>query len=396
MAMQMRPVLVLGIAAAFLSALAVLSVLLTREAGPGAFRSEPYFPGLAEKLGNAARIHIQSKDQTLDLTYTKGIGWVIAQKDVYRARYDEVQRLFLALSDLQRFDRKTKDAKWHKRLLLTDPREKGEGTLVQVLDDKGKAIAELIVGLNADVDNVAGAAAPYVRAPGDDQVWLARGEMISTLSANADEWVDKLIIDLPKASVVRVAVKPETGPPFAILRLKPDDKTFVLDGAPGAKTKPASLDNLADALADLRLRDVAGVDRVTFTETSPSATFKTSEGLLVRADVAKLGEDFWVRLSASAAPDASEKGKTQAQSLQRLLAPWVYEIERWKGEILASPLAALMDAPPEQPAPKPAEANAPGAVKAPLADKTQKPPAQETTKKPAPPANKAKGGKPSN
>ncbi|MFO1187748.1 MAG: DUF4340 domain-containing protein [Alphaproteobacteria bacterium] len=229
MAAPTRRVALLGIAAAGLTLLAVASAFLTRSGGPGAFKPEPYFPGLADRLSNAARIHIQSKDQTVDLTFAKETGWVVAQKDGYHARYDEIQRLFLALADLRRFERKTKDAKWQKRLLLSDPREKGEGTLLQVMDGAGKPIAELLIGLNADVDNVEGEAALYVRAPKDDQVWLARGERISTLSANADEWIEKRIIDLPRALVVRVDVKPETGAPFAIAKAKPDDKAFVLE-----------------------------------------------------------------------------------------------------------------------------------------------------------------------
>lgn len=386
MANTTRRVALLGIAAAVLSVLALASVLLTRGGGTAAFKPEPYFPGLADKLANAARIHIQTKDATVDLSFAKETGWVVAQKDGYHARYDEVQRLFQALVDLQRFERKTKEAKWQKRLLLTDPREKGEGTLLQVMDAGSKPIAELLIGLNADVDNVDGAAAPYVRAPKDDQVWLARGEMISTLSANADEWIEKRIIDLPRALVVRVEMKPESGASFAISKAKPGDKEFVLEGAPGAKTKPSALDNLADALADLRLRDVARQDRVTFTETSPAATFKTGEGLLIRADSVKLGEDFWVRLTPSAAPDATDKGKAQADALTRLLGPWVYEIDRWKGELLTSSEGSLLDTPPEQKAPGADASNPPGASLPPKSPAAK--PSRETTKKPAPPANK--------
>jgi hypothetical protein len=388
------PVLVLGIAAAVAVVLAISSVALTRQAGRGAFVPEPYFQGLADKLQTAARIHIQSKDQSTDLAYAPETGWVVAAKDGYRARYEEVQRLLLALADLQRVERKTKEAKWHKRLLLTDPREKGEGTLLHVLDNKGKPLAELIVGLNADVDNVGEKAEPYVRAPGDNQVWLARGEAISTLSANGDDWLDKLVIDLPKSAVVRVDIKPEAGTPFAIARAKPEDKTFTLEGAPGAKTRATSLDNLAEALADLRLRDVARQDRVTFTEASPSAAFRTSEGLIIRADIAKLGEDHWIRLSASASPDASAKGKGQAESLKRLLSPWVYEIERWKGEQLMAAQSSLLETPPEQPAPKASDANVRGAAPANPPPTNKAAPVHEPAKKPAPPANRPKGKSP--
>src|SRR5262249_47285211 len=154
-------------------------------------------------------------------------------------------------------------------------------------------------------------------------------------------------------------VRPESGAPYAIVHPKAGDASFVLEGQPNFKAKASSIDALADGLGGLQLRDVARQDRITFTETSPTATYRTSDGLLVRIDVAKLGEDYWTRLAASAGDGADAKAKEEAESLQRRLAPWVFEIERWKGEQIVGPMSALEDKPPEQVPPKPGDANSP-------------------------------------
>jgi hypothetical protein len=355
------PVLLLGIAAAVSVMVAILTSFLMREPKHHPFAPEAYFPGLEARLSTATRIHLQSKEQSVDLAFAPETNWTVSSKDGYRARYDEIQRLLLALSGLERFERKSSDAKWHKRLLLTDPREKGEATLVSVMDGQNKPIAEILIGLNADVDNVGDKGAVYVRKPGDNQVWLARGEGVSTLTANPDDWLDKLIIDLPKDLIARVEVKPESGAPYTLVRDKPEDKAFTLEGAAGAKLRSTDIDALAGALADLRLRDVARQDRITFTETSPTATFRTGDGLLIRIEVAKLGEDFWARLTPSSAQGATGKAKSQAESLKRRLSPWVFAIERWKGEQLTAARASLFEAAPEQAqAPKSPDVNVKG------------------------------------
>jgi hypothetical protein len=386
------PVVLLGIAAAVSVMVAILTTFLMREPQHHPFAPEAYFPGLEARLNTAARIHLQSKDQSADLAFTPETNWTVSSKDGYRARYDEIQRLLSALGALERFERKSSDAKWHKRLALTDPRDKGEATLVSVLDGQNKPIAEILIGLNADVDNVGDKGAVYVRAPGDNQIWLARGEGVSTLNANPDDWLEKLIIDLPKDQIARVEVKPESGPAYALVRAKPEDKAFTIEGSAGAKLKSTDIDAFAGALGDLRLRDVARQDRITFTETSPTATFRTGERLLIRIVVAKLGEDFWARLTPSAAEGATDKAKSQAESLKRRLSPWVFEIERWKDEQLTATLASLFEAAPEQaPAPKPPDVNVKrGAHSGNAAPTDEKPPAatlpaHQSSQKPGPP-----------
>lgn len=391
-------VISLGLAAALITLLAFLAVVLTSEAKQRPFKPEAYFPGLEAKINQATRIHIQSKDAVVDLAFAPETGWTVPSKDGYRAHYEQVQHLALALTDLQRFERKTKDPKWQKRLLLTDPKDKGEATLVQLFDARGTPMAQTLIGLNADVDNAGDKALVYVRAPGDNQVWLARGEGVSTLSANPDDWLDKEIIDLPKDMVVRVDVQPEGGARFAIIHAKPEEKSFVVEGQTGLKLKAASIEALADGLAGLRLRDVARQDRITYTATSPSATYRTTDGLVIRADIAKLGQDYWARLTPTTGEGASDRAKAQVESLKRRLSPWVYQIERWKGDQMVGPLTGLQDLPPEQVPPVPGDVNKLGATPATVAPSTDNPspPAahQSNQKKTVTTPNKAKPAKP--
>jgi hypothetical protein len=374
----------LGAAAILTAGLAFLAVHFTQDARTRPFTPEPYFPQLETKISRLTRIEIQTKDKSAVLAFAPDTGWTVPTKDGYRARFDEIQRLVLALVDLQRFERKTKEPKWQKRLLLINPHDKGAATLVRLLDATGGVIAALLIGLNADVDNVDDKAVVYVRAPGDNQVWLARGAGISALSANSDDWLDKRIIDVPKERLSRIDVKPADAPPYALIKEKTTDTAFVVEGASAVELMEASVNGLTDGLADLRLRDVARLDRITFTEMSPAATFRTTDGLMVRVEIAKLGEDYWVRLTPSLGEAASAKAIAEADSLKRLLTPWVFEIERFKGTGLTASLVSLREgapatepgATPENPAP-----TAPSPAPAPAAPAPEHPTTDQSTSK---------------
>ncbi len=316
----MRQVYRLALAAVALTLIAIVSVIITRAPTRTAFKPEPYFPSLGAEAQQIKRIHIQDKTGKTDLSYAKETGWVVTDKDGYKARTDKIQALIQNLRELQRFEKRTSDPKWQKHLLLTDPRKKdGEATLVQLFDAQGKALAELLIGVNADVDQAGGKAQMFVRKPGDNQVWLARGSGLSPLSADGGNWLDTSIINVPKSRIARAEMAPEGAPAYALIHAKPDDENFAIENMPaGMKIKTDyTVNNVGTFLSTLNLRDVASADRITFTADTTSANFFTFNGLKIRVETTKLGKDTWIRLISSTTDKADDQAKKEAADLSR-------------------------------------------------------------------------------
>ena len=341
-----RRVYHLAIAAAVLILVAIAAVILTRAPTRTAFKPEPYFPELGAEAQQIKAIHIQDKTGKTDLSYAPETGWVVTDKDGYKARTDKIEALIQNLRELVRFEKRTDDPKWQKHLLLTDPREKdGEASLVQLFDKSGKALAELLIGVNADVDEVGGKAQMFVRKPGDNQVWLAQGEGLSPLSADGSNWLNTSIISVPKSRIARAEINVQGAPPYALVHAKPDDEHFSIENMPaGMKVKTDyGVDNVGNFLNALDLRDVASADRITFTPDATSATFYTYNGLKIAVATTKLGNDTWIKLVPSTTDKADDQAKKEAADLARRLSPWVYQIESWKADQLGTKLDGLIE-----------------------------------------------------
>ncbi len=127
-----------GIAAAVSVVLAILSVILTSQTAERPFKPEPYFAASTSGSRRSRAFTFSPRIKRRDLAYAPETNWIVPSKDGYRARYDTIQRLLLAFTDLERFERKTKEPKWQQRLLLTDPRQKGDASYVRAHRCQGR------------------------------------------------------------------------------------------------------------------------------------------------------------------------------------------------------------------------------------------------------------------
>ena len=216
-------------------------------------------PELAARLGDLAWMRLAQGTRKTDFTAIGG-RWVLIEKGNYPAAAGKVRRLLLGLADLTLVEAKTRRPELLSRLDLDDP-SNGRSTLIRLQNRTGGMVAELIVGKTRRDRLGGGNDGVYVRKPGDDQAWLARGSL--DLPAELNGWLDRRIVDVPASRIASVTLTGSDGAVLALRRQAPGDRFAVADPPDGAAFKPdAALAEPAAALAGLELEDVRAERRI--------------------------------------------------------------------------------------------------------------------------------------
>ena len=174
-------------------------------AAPGAEASGTLaFPGLAPKLGTAARVAITSKGQTLVIARAGDL-WGLADHATYRVQQDKLRELLTGLTELRLTEARTSDPSLLERLGVGDPASPtSTATLVRVLDGHEQVLAELIVGHRRVRSQGNLPETIYVRRPGEDQAWLAEGRL--PVDTDPQLWFDRDIANIDSKRVASVMV----------------------------------------------------------------------------------------------------------------------------------------------------------------------------------------------
>lgn len=349
--MQTRSAFALAAAAVLAAAVAV--AVSVKSAGPALdpLVGKPVLPKLAERPDAVAKIAI--KRGAIAFTLVKsGDQWTMPEKSGYRADPAKVRRLLLGLVETRYVEPKTNRPELYARLNLDDPaKDKSQATLVEAFDDKSSALGAAIVGKRRVDELGGGTDGIYVRLPNETRSWLARGTL--DLDGEAVQWLERRIVDLDDKRMKLVVLRHADGTALTIFRDKPEDKLALKELPPDRKLKSdVTPVEPASVLQALDLTDVKSAAELPFPASGmDGASFTNFDGLTVKVDLVKQGEQDWIRLSASAEGD--DKVKAEAQTLNQRWEGWVYGIASYKAGALRSKLADLL-APAEQPAAKPA------------------------------------------
>jgi hypothetical protein len=224
-----------------------------------------------------------------------------------------------------------------------------------VLDAKGAAIAELIVGhKRVNPDSAAGGQQVYVRRPSENQSWLADGAI--DISTDPSNWMGNDLTNIDRAKIASVEV---THPTSTLSFTGKDGKLALTAPADHPPLDQSKLDDVARALEFLSDSDVLPAAQQPGTPVGNSV-FKTTDGLTITAKVTLKDKDPWVVLSAAGEGAAAE----QAAKYGKIFDGWAYEVGSWKLAALSPTLDDLKAAPPPAPAtaPPPATPAPPAAV----------------------------------
>jgi hypothetical protein len=298
------------------------------------------FPELASHLGDLAWVRLSHGPMKADFALIGG-RWVMVEKGNYAAAPDKMRRLLLGLADLSLVEPKTERPELFTRLDLDDPGN-GKSTLVALQDRAGKTIAELVVGKTRHDRLGGGNDGVYVRKPGADRVWLARGSL--DLSGDVAGWLDRRILDIAGSRIAGVALTGEDGVSLVLKRDAPGGKFAVTDPPTDAKLKgDVALAEPAGALAALDLDDVKpAVEQPLPQSGVASAIFTSFDGLTVRLRLFAHDKTDWVAIDSS----GSGAAETDSKALNAALAQWSYAIPAARAKLLRTRLADLV-APPK-------------------------------------------------
>lgn len=320
---------------------AAYSVLSGERAAAPVGQGQRALPDLAARLDSLAWMRLAQGSNRIDFTAIGG-RWVLVEKGNYPANAGKVRRLLLGLADLTLVEPKTRRPELLARLDLDDP-SNGRSTLVRLQGRTGGTVAELIVGkvrrdrLGSGNDGV------YVRKPGDDQAWLARGSL--DLPGELNGWLDRRILDLPASRVAALTLTGSDGAELKLRRDAPGGRFAVIDPPDGAQLKAdAALGEPAAVLSGLEFDDVLTTAELPVPESGvATALFTTFDGLAVTVWLFSHDGADWITLEAI----GSGAAEADAKAMDARVANWTYKIPAGRAKVLRTRLADLVEPPKE-------------------------------------------------
>jgi hypothetical protein len=325
----------------FLGTIAIIVVAFVMLRGGDRAASPPLageraLPGLADKLGDLAWLRITRGAMTANFAIIGG-RWTMVEKGNYPAAQDRIRQLLLGLAELTLVEPKTDQLDLLSRLDLDDPAN-GKSTLVALQNRIGESVAQLIIGRQRPREIGGGAPGVYVRKPGTDQAWLARGSF--DLAGDSLSWLDRHIVDIPANRVMSVVLTTADGVALVISRTSAD-QPFAVEGLPDDvhPKNDAVVAAPAAALAALDLDDVKPAAELPIPlEGAATAAFTTFDGLIIGLRLAPPGDTDWVAIDVTGFGQDEAAAKTLVARLSR----WSFAIPAAKAKLLRTILSDLV------------------------------------------------------
>lgn len=387
---ETRTLVLVAIAALVFVIAAVFALSSSTRVARPAFEPVPFFPALAQQIGDASELMLETKDEKLRIARNENGQWVLPDKDNYPVRLEPLREILLGLGELLRVQPATANPEWHQELRLVAPDQGGEATRVTLKGASGSELVSLLVGEQADLPDITGLDSWYVRVPGDSRSWLARGTLSLRLDPAA--WIVTDVLQLPAEKIRSATITPPEGSAYTVARDEEKAANFTLRTVPADMVArgPAAADGVARAIADLQVRDARLASDFDF-RNAPTAQYRTFDGLEITVRTLELGEDVWATIEArfdgQPGGDAAQSfdSSSLAADINARVAGWAFLLPAHAGRQMRLPLSELVEPVPSA---APAPAAAPG-------NKSAEPDTvQVEAEKPAAPSDDAGGTEP--
>lgn len=329
----------------------------------------PLFPNLIKEVNGVASITVATTKDHLTIRRTTHGHWVIVEKDGYPASLDKVKKAVVALAEVERLEPRTADPKLYKDIGVSSLKTAGsQAAEITLANDKGKALAALLIGITQSFSAGATPGVFYVRKPGAKRSWLARGRL-ENLKPELLLWITSEILNISHNRIKDVEIADPGVRPIVIRRRSPTATRVEVSGLP-AQAKPdlATAGQVPTALQYLSVEDVAKPRGWGFAK-APVTTFRTFDGLAIEARTLKRKGKDWVKFTVSyvgqpataatktaegkakeaakatpAAPSPLKtpaEAQTEAKTLAAALTGWAFEISGYQAGYFSETAADL-------------------------------------------------------
>ena len=301
-----------------------------------------------------ASIRVKSRAGAFTVRRNGANGWIVPEKGGFAADPNQATGTIRAVTSLEAIEPKTANPEWHSQLGLVAPEKNGEATELTLLDRSGKLLAALLIGKGADVVDATGRGAIYVRKPGENQSWLARGYLMA--KPNVGDWLDKNLIAIGPEKIQSVDVAPPTGSAYIASRPTKDVPDFAVRPMPSGRELAfaSAADAAADAIVNFAFDDAQPVANFDFSRPAASHVTHTFDGLVITTRIVDKNGEHWANVSAAAATPAAQAAAT---AINGRTGPWAFKLPDYKYTMFAATLESLLKpltapgAAPQTPAP---------------------------------------------
>jgi hypothetical protein len=322
----------------------------------------PLIAGLSERVNDVGSISILSKDEHFTVRKDGGT-WKVVEHGNYPASFELVKKTLMGLVDMKTLEAKTGNPDLYKKIGVEDPEQPGaDSALVTLLDANGQSLGAVILGHNGTLPSTL-----YARRPSEAQSWLVHGNLF--LEKRSSQWINKEGWKLPAERVKSVVTDHADGETLHSARDSEAEAAVTLRDVPeGMQPKSTSVGRMQQSALDpLPFDDVAAASSFTLPANDRcTTTFDTFDGLhvvvtsavedMASAPIPEGGETpkprIWATVQVSAAADASDAVKAEAEKAAAEVSPWVYALQEWRAGALRRRLNELVQ---PIPAPKPGE-----------------------------------------
>jgi Domain of unknown function (DUF4340) len=332
----------LMVVAGVIAAVAAVTLAIEARSARPDLASGLVIPGLEQRISGAQKITVASKQTSYRIErIQRGQErvWAMRDRGDYPVLASRLAQLTEGLQQLTYVRRMTSDASKHERLGVGDPRQGGEGVLVQIEDGRGAFLVNLIFGVQPD--------GFYVRRPDQDQTWAVRGDLPPL--RDIAEWLDLAPLTLDASTIARVEVQPADGRAYVLSRASPNERNFAISEPAGAQIMtPTSATETAERITHLSPIDVQPAPAIQG-QAQASVRAATFDGVTVEAELIETEGKTWVKFVAHAAAPEQEAA---ALAINDRAAGWAYALSDTEADALAPTLESFLPPHDAEPAPR--------------------------------------------
>ena len=351
--MSNRKLTILGVVAAVMAVLAVLTSQMGKRAPSFSGRNVNLVQGLdTSKIGTVVLV---SKDEETKITRS-GSGFVVTNKENYPALINEINGLVAEILDIRTLELVTSDPQNHADLGVTEEKAR---YIVKFLDKDAKPIERFggIVISETDPDNQR----VYVRLLASNDVYLIENAPWPRMSSL--DYIDKRLTSVEREKIQSVTVTTADG--SYTLEQEPGSEEILLAGGmpDGKKWKGSTYRQVFSALSSLQFTDVQSAAKASDLNFDTTYVARLKDSTVYTFKIAKKDDKTFVTADAEftdtepvtvkrdgsetdeelKAKEAKLLARDQAQQFRSRHTGWVYEIGSWKAGDLTKPLADLLE-----------------------------------------------------